>query len=66
MLIHGTADTDVPYEESRKMSDKLAQAGVKHELVTVEGAGHGLSGARPEEIMRATGNAVEFLRTHMK
>jgi acetyl esterase/lipase len=64
MLIHGSADTDVPYEESRKMSDKLAQAGVKHELVTVEGAGHGLSGARPEEIMDATEKAVGFLRTH--
>ena len=37
MLIHGTADTDVPYAESKNMAARLAEAKVKHELITVDG-----------------------------
>jgi len=43
-LIHGTKDTDVPYELSAAMAKELTKHKVAHELVTVEGAGHGLSG----------------------
>jgi acetyl esterase/lipase len=64
MLIHGTADTDVPYDESKRMDEKLTQIGVRHELVTVPGAGHGLSGAPPEETARIAERAVEFVKTH--
>jgi acetyl esterase/lipase len=64
MLIHGTADTDVPYEESKKMDEKLTQKGVQHELVTVPDAGHGLSGAQPEETARIAERAVEFIKAH--
>ena len=64
MLIHGTADTDVPYEESKKMDEKLTQKGVKHELVTVPDAGHGLSGAKPEDTARIAERAVEFIKAH--
>jgi acetyl esterase/lipase len=61
-LIHGTADTDVPYAESKNMAATLARAGVRHELVTVEGAGHGLQGAAPEETARIAARAVEFIK----
>jgi len=64
MLIHGTADTDVPYEESKKMDEKLTQKGVTHELVTVQDAGHGLSGVKPEDTARIAERAVEFIKTH--
>ena len=64
MLIHGTEDTDVPYDESKRMDEKLTQIGVKHELITVTGAGHGLSGARPEETARIAERAVEFVKTY--
>ena len=64
MLIHGTEDTDVPYDESKRMDEKLTQIGVKHEFITVTGAGHGLSGARPEETARIAERAVEFVKTH--
>ena len=66
MLIHGTADTDVPYDESKRMDQKLTQMGVKHELVTVTGAGHGLSGAPPEETARIAERAVEFVKVHTR
>lgn len=64
LLIHGTADTDVPYAESRNMGDKLKEIGVEHELVTVTGAGHGLSGAKPDELSRIATRAAEFTRAH--
>jgi acetyl esterase/lipase len=63
-LIHGTADTDVPYAESRNMADKLKESGVEHEFVTVQGAGHGLSGARPDEVARIAGRAAGFVAAH--
>jgi acetyl esterase/lipase len=64
LLIHGTKDTDVPYSESKNMADKLAATGVRHELLTVEGAGHGLVGAKPEEVTRIANRAAEFAAAH--
>jgi acetyl esterase/lipase len=64
LLIHGTKDTDVPYDESRGMAEELAKAGVEHQFITVPGAGHGLSGAKPEEVSMAMDRAVEFVRLH--
>ena len=42
LVTHGTADTDVPYQESADMDAALKKQGVEHELITVEGGGHGL------------------------
>src|SRR5205085_5190889 len=42
LLIHGTKDTDVPYEQSASMDKELTRKGVAHELITVADAGHGL------------------------
>ncbi|MBI4874340.1 MAG: alpha/beta hydrolase [Acidobacteria bacterium] len=64
MLIHGTADTDVPYEESRKMAESLERGGVEHQLITVPGAGHGLAGAGADEIAQAYDRAAGFVRAH--
>jgi acetyl esterase/lipase len=65
LLVHGTEDTDVPYAESKNMDAKLAAAGVEHELVTVTGAGHGLAGAKPEDVTQTTNQAVAFVKAHM-
>ncbi len=63
-LIHGTNDTDVPYLESKNMAAKLVGAGVAHEFVTVTGAGHGLSGAKPDKVAQIARQAAEYIRTH--
>jgi alpha-L-fucosidase 2 len=42
LLIHGTADRVVPYEQSTKFCSALNDAGSDCELYTVDGAGHGL------------------------
>lgn len=40
LLLHGDADTDVPYEQSVIMAEALKQAGVAHELVTIPEGAH--------------------------
>jgi dipeptidyl aminopeptidase/acylaminoacyl peptidase len=64
-LIHGTEDTDVPYSESKNMAARLAETGVTHELVTVTGAGHGLSGAKPDKVAEIARQAAEFVQRHV-
>ncbi|WIV12669.1 alpha/beta hydrolase [Proteiniborus sp. MB09-C3] len=40
LLIHGDVDTDVPYEQSVNMSEKLEEYGVYNKLITVKNEGH--------------------------
>lgn len=61
MLVHGTADTDVPYEQSKMMADRLAKAGVEHRLVTVPEGAHGIGNISPEEQDRIYREAAAFL-----
>ncbi len=41
MIIHGNADSTVPYKQSVDLHQKLVDLGVKTEFITVEGGGHG-------------------------
>jgi dipeptidyl aminopeptidase/acylaminoacyl peptidase len=66
LMVHGTADEDVPYSESAAMDKELARLAVPHELVTVEGAGHGLSGVDRSEVDAAYARSLEFIRKHLK
>jgi len=66
LLVHGTEDTDVPYQLSADMARELAQHKVLHELVTVTGAGHGLAGGDKKVVADAHAKALGFIRTHMK
>jgi acetyl esterase/lipase len=40
IIVHGTEDQLVDYQNSVELVEKLTAAGVKNELVTIEGAGH--------------------------
>ncbi len=40
-IVHGDADSTVPYEQSVILHDKLLNLGVKTEFITVPGGGHG-------------------------
>jgi acetyl esterase/lipase len=66
VLVHGTADTDVPYEQSTLMAEEFKKHGVDYELITLPDAEHGLAGADPERIAAAYRNAWEFVARHMK
>jgi acetyl esterase/lipase len=41
LIIHGTEDPKVPYEQSVRLTARLKELGVPHQLVTRDGAGHG-------------------------
>jgi acetyl esterase/lipase len=66
MLIHGTVDTDVPYEQSVQMAEEFQKHGVEHELITVPGAGHGLSGGNHQLIVDAYAKILPFVEKHVK
>jgi acetyl esterase/lipase len=61
LLIHGDADTDVPYDSSARMADEFKRHGVPHRFITFKGAEHGLSGADAKGVADAYRAAVEFL-----
>ena len=42
LLMHGSKDEDVPYEQSIEMCDRMKKSGARCELITVEGAPHGM------------------------
>jgi acetyl esterase/lipase len=66
LLIHGTADTDVPYEESADMDKELTRRKVPHELITIPNGGHGLGGGDKKLIAEAHERALAFIREHLR
>lgn len=65
LMIHGTADTDVPYACSADMDRELTKHGVPHELITIPNAEHGLRDGDPKLIADAHARAIEFLRRQL-
>jgi acetyl esterase len=47
LLMHGSKDEDVPYEQSVEMCKAMKAAGARCELVTVEGGEHGMDHWEP-------------------
>ncbi|HVT73697.1 MAG TPA: alpha/beta hydrolase [Lacunisphaera sp.] len=65
LLIHGTADTDVPVEQSETMAAALARLGVEHRFIRVAGAEHTLKGSDEETVDAMDRAAADFLRHHL-
>jgi dipeptidyl aminopeptidase/acylaminoacyl peptidase len=61
MLVHGTADTDVLHKQSKMMAERLRQAGVEHQFVSVPGGAHGIGNISPGEQDRIYREAAAFL-----
>ena len=57
--VHGDADPVVPYSQAVRLHQALTQAGVKNELVTIHGGGHG--GFTPEQLQDAFAKITAFL-----
>ncbi|MEE8047145.1 MAG: alpha/beta hydrolase [Dehalococcoidia bacterium] len=69
LLIHGNADTDVPYEQSVHMAARLAEANIEHNFITIENGPHGFDNnpetANTPAVIAAIDSAVEFLAKHV-
>lgn len=63
LCIHGTKDNYVAYEQAVWMVNKLLDAGVEAELVTMEGAGHGFGGKDAEA---ADAAMIAYFDRHLK
>lgn len=66
LLIHGTNDTDVPYEQSVMMDKELTKHGVEHEFITVPNAGHGIGDGDPKLVAAAYAAVVPFVERFIK
>ena len=63
LLLHGTEDKYVAYEQAVWMRDRLQACGVEVELLTLQGAGHGFKGADAEKADQAL---MAFFEKHLK
>ncbi len=61
LMIHGTEDHTVPYAQSVLLKQALDEVGIHAELITLEGAGHGLKGGDPEQVRTAYDRAHQFM-----
>lgn len=62
LLIHGTDDTVVPYEQSQRMADAMKAAGKPVEFVTLKSEDHWLS--RSEMRVQMLQATVKFLEAN--
>jgi acetyl esterase/lipase len=63
LLLHGTEDPYVNYEQAGWIYDKLKAADVEVELLTLKGAGHGFKGEDAEKAEKAM---LDFFDRHLK
>jgi acetyl esterase/lipase len=63
LILHGTDDKYVAYEQGVWMRDRLKDCGVHVEMLTLEGAGHGFKGADAE---KAESAMFAFLDSQLK
>ena len=60
LTIHGDKDTLVPYSQAVRLHQALDKAGVRNQLITIPGGGHG--GFSVDEMRRAMQAVRQFLR----
>jgi RNA polymerase sigma-70 factor (subfamily 1) len=63
LLIHGTKDQQVPWDQSRRFAARLKAAGARVQLLTLKGAPHDFTGKAEEKAYRAT---LKFLARQLR
>ncbi len=67
LLLHGDADTDVPFAQSEAMAREFERHGVEHEFIRIPGGGHGFDGKMEDpRVAEAFERALAFLKTHLR
>jgi acetyl esterase/lipase len=68
LLLHGQADTDVPFEQAERLAVVLEASGIEHELITNPGWDHMFDQAFSGEpaVEAALGSVIVFLDAHLK
>lgn len=63
LTLHGDRDQLVPVEQAKLLDERMKSAGAEHQLIVLEGQGHGFPGASGEKAAKAT---WEFFDKHLK
>lgn len=63
LTLHGSADTLVPPSQAKLLDAAMKAAGAKHELLILEGQGHGFAGESQKQSMETM---WRFLETNLK
>jgi acetyl esterase len=66
LLIHGTADSVVPYQQSVNYCDRLKKSGASCELVTIPEGGHGMRGWQSAGARNYRTQITEWLRRKLE
>jgi len=64
LILHGTADKTTPLSQSQRFAARLAEVGVEHQLVIIEGAPHSFDLQPKQRDLR--GLVIGFLDAHLK
>jgi acetyl esterase/lipase len=65
LLMHGTMDTDVPFDESLKMADQFKKHGVPYILLPIDKGEHALVGGDRAQIEDAYNTMQEFMLKYL-
>jgi alpha-L-fucosidase 2 len=65
LLIHGTADPLVPFEQSRNMCKAIRNAGGTCDLIAVNGGGHGLRRWEAAGLTSYKRLMIDWLQKHL-
>lgn len=63
LTLHGTKDNIVPYSQATLLHKACKEIGLEHELITVEGGGHGWGG---EQVRKTLDQTIAFFDRHLK
>jgi acetyl esterase len=66
LIIHGTKDDQVDYEQSTAFRDAIRAAGVKCDLITIEGGGHGMGGWRAPGMQHWKVEMIDWLKQTLR
>jgi alpha-L-fucosidase 2 len=66
LVIHGTKDDQVTYDQSPAFCDALKKAGNVCDLITVEGGGHGMSSWKAPEMQHWKPEMIAWLKKTLK
>jgi len=66
LIIHGTKDDQVSWEQSTAFQETMKKAGVPCEFITIEGGGHGMGGWRDEGMQHYKAEMVAWLKKTLR
>lgn len=65
LMLHGTKDKTVPFQQSKLLAEKLTEAGVQNKLIPFEGVDHSFFSKHEKKNKGEMKYILEFLKEHL-